>query len=461
MKKKVHFLGVGGSGIGAVAILAQAAGFEVEGSDLQSETPYLSKVKAAGIKTYVGHSKEFLNGVDILAVTPAVFFQPSNPMLDEAKRQQIPTMSWQEFMGRYLHKGKTVVCVAGAHGKSTTTALLGLCFERSGLDPTVEVGASVLEWNSNIRVGSSDIFISEADEFYDNFLHYNPDTIIFTSIEYEHPDYFKNETQYFDSYRKFVSQLRGNKRLIVNLDDAGTHKLMHSLEKTMRSNLSVIGYTVSKPLFETDRTYKVSSVSHDYSTYNFSDPSGETHTVNLRATGRHNIYNSLAVATLSLELSVSFEHVQSVLASFTGIGRRLETIGEKSGVTVIDDYAHHPTEIKASLSAIRSRFPAARVLAIIEPHSYSRTKAVLNYYSGLDELAESIFVAPIYKARDIEDFGMNEQIICDSIGGACTAFTSIDTVIDTVIKSKSDYDIVIVMGAGKSYQIARDILKAL
>lgn len=459
-KTKVHFMGIGGSGIGAVALLAKAAGFEVEGSDLQSDTPYLSKVINAGIKTYVGHESTFLDSVDILAVTPAVFFNPQNDFIDAAKAKNIPVMTWQEFMGKYLHKDKTVVAIAGAHGKSTTTAMVGLCFERAGFDPTVEVGARVLEWDSNIRVGESNIFVSEADEFYDNFLHYNPDTIVLTSVEYEHPDYFKNETQYFDSFRRFVSQLTGSKRLIVNLDDSGTKNLIESIP-TLSEDVDLVGYTVENPLFQTKKMYKVNTYNNNFSQYDYSGPDDKAHTITLTASGKHNIYNSLAVSALCSELSLDFASVSQVLASFTGIGRRLETIGTKSGISVIDDYAHHPTEIKASLSAVKSRNPGKRVLAIIEPHSYSRTKEVLQRYKGIERLADEIFIAPIFKARDTSDFGVSEKDICTVIGPSCKPFTDMQSIIDAVRENKSKYDIVIVMGAGKSYQLSRDILTTL
>ena len=201
-------MGIGGAGMSAAAQIAAAVGFEVSGCDLQADTPYITKIKKANIPVVVGHDVAHLDHTDILAVTPAAFFQSAqHPELVEAKNRGI-LMTWQQFMGQYLHKGKQVVAVAGAHGKSTTTAMAGLLLEAAGFNPTVEVGATVPIWNNNVRIGKGDYFVSEADEYYHNFLSFYPRVIILTMIELDHPEYFGSLDKIREAYSQFVLQLQ-------------------------------------------------------------------------------------------------------------------------------------------------------------------------------------------------------------------------------------------------------------
>src|SRR3989344_8348914 len=206
--KKIHFMGVGGSGMSAVAQIAHAQGYEVSGCDLNLDTPYISKITNLISHIYQGHSADHLKDIDILAVTPAVFFQSThNPELTTAKSQGI-LMTWQEFMGNYLHKNKFLICVAGTHGKSTTTTMAGLLLEAAGFDPTVEVGATIPAWHSNVRIGQSKYFISEADEFYDNFSSYKSDVIILNNIEMDHPESFHTIGRLLQSFKNFIDNLK-------------------------------------------------------------------------------------------------------------------------------------------------------------------------------------------------------------------------------------------------------------
>ncbi|KKU78611.1 MAG: UDP-N-acetylmuramate-L-alanine ligase [Candidatus Amesbacteria bacterium GW2011_GWA2_47_70] len=224
----IHFMGIGGSGMSAAAAIAKASGFVVSGCDLKTG----------------GHDVSHLEDVDILAVTPAVFFQSTHhPELTTAKDRGI-LMTWQEFMGKYLHKGKQVICIAGAHGKSTTTALAGLLLQASGLDPTVELGAKVPAWNANFRVGQGKYFVSEADEYYHNFLNFHPQIIILTMIEMDHPEYFKTFAKILNAYKQFVELLPPNGTLIYNSSDPGNQQLIAALN-AQRTMLKLIPYSLS------------------------------------------------------------------------------------------------------------------------------------------------------------------------------------------------------------------------
>ena len=244
VKPKVHFMGIGGSGVSAAALLAQKEGYQVTGCDLQAETPYLDKVVKAKIDVFKGHDTSHLNDVDLLVTTPAVFYQSSqHPELIEA-RNSGRLLVLRQFLGEYLFKNKRVVSIAGTHGKGTTTAMTGLVFEDAGLDPSVFVGATVKKWRSNFRSGKSDIFITESDEFYDSFLYYRPDVIILNNIEFDHPDYFKSEKEMVKSFAKHVNSLKGDKVFIFNQDSPGIKKLFKILGDSFLSTINVLGYTL-------------------------------------------------------------------------------------------------------------------------------------------------------------------------------------------------------------------------
>ncbi|MEK7111983.1 MAG: UDP-N-acetylmuramate--L-alanine ligase [Patescibacteria group bacterium] len=427
----IHFMGIGGSGVSGVSILAYKEGFRVSGCDLERESPYLPKVRKYISEIYVGHEVSHLGGIDLVVVSPAVFFQSadSNEVIEAKKRGILIT--WQEFLGKYLHRGKKVIAVTGTHGKSTTTAMVGKLLEDAGLDPLVSLGAKVESWEGSTRFGKAKYFVTEADEFYDNFLNYYPEIIILNNIEFDHPDYFKDEESVLDSFRKFVGNLRGEKVLIVNEDDPGVKKLLESLDL---NNIRLIKY----------------------------NPKKDNLGFNLKVPGKHNIANALGVVALGKYLRIKDSLVEKSLKNFIGVGRRMELIGESRGVKIYDDYAHHPTAIAATLSAIRQRYPNSKIWALVEAHGYQRTKALLKNYGGVFSDADEVIVGPIFRARDLETFGISEEsIVKASKKENARAIKSLTKIIEILKEEIKKGDIVLVMGAGKSYDWSRRILKSL
>ena len=264
INKKVHFMGIGGSGVSGVAVIAHSQGYEISGCDLQTDTPYLVGLKKLGIKIFVGHNENHIHNSDILAVSPSVFFQNSTqPEVTLAKKVN-KLITWQNFVGDYLQRGKKLICIAGTHGKSTTTALAGFLFENAKVDPLVVIGANVDKWGGNARIGKGEIFITESDEFYDNFLNYTPETIVLNNIEFDHPDYFKDETMLLNSFAKHIKSLKGGKTLIFNQDSPGIKKLFDLLKVKNLSNLELLGYTISdKPLINTNVSIKAEAIKLD------------------------------------------------------------------------------------------------------------------------------------------------------------------------------------------------------
>lgn len=439
---KIHFVGIGGSGMSGVAMIAHSLGYEVTGCDLNTNTPYIEDLKKTGIKIFDGHNENHLNDIDIVAVSPSVYFQNYNhPEVLKAKKED-KIMTWQKFLGEYLQKGKKVICIAGTHGKSTTTAMASLLFEQSNLDPSVMIGANIKEWNSNYRVGKSNVFITEADEFFNNFLNYSPDIIILNNIEFDHPDFFKDEKQMFESFGKFILNLKSDKILIYNEDDEGIQKLFKLIGEDNLNKLNLHGYTTGGKKIKLDKDKTEFEVDGDKFI--------------LKILGKFNVSNALGVISLAKLFGIPTDKIKKSLGDFTGIGRRMELIGDRNGTKIYDDYAHHPTAIKETLKALRQKYPDKKILAIIEPHTFSRTKALLPLYKNSFNEANEVIIAPIFKSRDTENFGINsDSIVKVSNHKNIKNFNSFDEIKTYVSKNK--YDVIIVMGAGESYKLSREI----
>jgi UDP-N-acetylenolpyruvoylglucosamine reductase len=394
----IHFMGVGGSGMSGVARLAEKMGYTVTGCDLEERTAYAKSI-------FVGHSPDHLKGVDLLIVSPAILYQNSkNAELVEAQKRKI-VMTWEEFLGKILLKNKKMICIAGTHGKSTTTAMTGKMLIDAGLDPIIVVGAYVPEWGGNSRYGKGEYALVEADEFNNNFLNYHPEIAVINNVEFDHPDFFKNEKEVKDSFDKFIKNLVGQKLLITEKDSLGKR-------------------------------------------------------FDLKIFGEHNQKNANMVFLLGKALGISEEKIIKSIEGFTGIGRRMELIADRNGIKVYDDYAHHPTAIKATLEGVREKYPEAKILVIDEPHGYKRTKALLSEYKGVFDSADKVIIGPIFQARDEVDKTITPQKVAEASGHKdAVGVKSFEEIISNFEFIISNFDVIVVMGAGKSFLWAREIAK--
>jgi UDP-N-acetylmuramate--alanine ligase len=415
--KHIHFMGIAGSGMSAVAQITKAYGYQVTGCDLK----------------LAGHSVDHLKNVDLLLVTPAVFYQNnSHPEVAEARKRGI-LMTWQDFMGKYLHTDKFLICVAGTHGKSTTTALAGLLLEQAGLDPTVEVGATVKAWHNNVRLGKSQYFISEADEFHDNFATYRPDIAILTLIEYDHPEYFGSYDRMLESYLSFLRNLKSGGTIIYNADSPGCQQLISQL--TTHSS-QLIPYTIK-----------------DF-----------PKNLSLSQPGDHNKSNALAILRLGNHLAIDNLTIYSVLQNFSGLERRLDLIGEKNGVKVYDDYANHPSSYQATLQALKEVHPNSNIIAVIEPHTFSRLRSLLSELPDAVKLADEIIVSKIFASREQDPGNFTGQNIVDALhhpnAKYIPEFSDIVNHVSSHVKSRAHH-VILVMGSGNSNHLARQIFASL
>jgi len=405
-------MGIKGSGMAGVAKLASKMGYSVSGCDLEDK----------------GHSVSHLKDIDLLVISPAVLYQnKKHPEYKEALDKNM-VLTWQEFLGKVLLKNKKVIAIAGTHGKSTTTAMAGKMLEDAGFDPIVVVGAKVPLWSGGVRFGKGNWAVVEADEFNDNFLNYFPEIIIINNIEFDHPDYFKDVKQLKNSFIKFTKNLKGKKLLIT-----GSDPVINSLDfaKITGSDPAV----ASDPAV--DRKFK------------------------LKIWGKHNQKNANMVYILGRKLGISDKNIVKSLESFEGIGRRMELLGKSNcGSLIYDDYAHHPTAIKVTLNGLRQKYPDKKILALIEPHGYKRTKALLLRYKGVFKSVDKVVIGPIFKARDKFDGSVTpEKVAVESGHKDAVGIDSEKELIKNLKLEIGNYNIIIVMGAGRSSQWAKRLLK--
>jgi UDP-N-acetylmuramate--alanine ligase len=425
----LHFMGIGGSGMSAVAQIAAAQGHIVSGCDLQSSTPYLDKLKVnnSQITVHTGHNPSHLENIDLLCVTPAVFYQNNHhPEVETAQKRGI-LLTWQQFLGQYLHHDKFSINVAGTHGKSTTTALTGVLLEEAGLDPTVEVGATVNLWHNNVRLGKSQYFVSEADEFYNNFSAYNSDIILLTLLEFDHPEYFGTVDKMLLFFQQFIDHLKPGGKIIYNADSPLTSRL----------------------------NFPSSSIGYHLSDYDFTK-------FPLTVPGNHNKSNAMAVINLAKLLNIPDSVTASALLKFTGIGRRLELLGEKNNVKVYDDYANHPSSFSASILAVKELYPKSKLWAIVEPHTYSRLRVMLSELPAAFSKTDEVIISKIFASRETDPGDFTGADIVSALHHPRAQYIPEFSDIASQIKSKTKPgDIVLVMGSGDSYKLSRQILASL
>lgn len=459
--ERIHVIGIAGSGAAGASLLLHRAGARVDGCDADPRSPYTPPLIEAGIGVLHGHHPSHLAGVDRLAISPALRAVPGHPELQAAEAAGIAVVTWQALMGELMAApGRIGIGVTGTHGKSTTTALLGYLLEVAGLDPTVEVGAFIDAWGASVRSGGGAPFVVEADEFGDNFLNYHPAAAVVTNVEMDHPDYFADASAVMDSFERFVRGMAaeptlGGRLLVIAADDAGAGELTARLRdwdgRIVRYGaggaVEATGIELDRAgtsFFLFDRRWRMSLA------------------------GAHNVGNATAALVVARELGAELDPLTEGLRTFAGAGRRMELIADTPRVTIYDDYGHHPTEVRAALAAARQRIGTDRRLwAILEPHMYSRTALLLEEFSTAFADANEVVIADIFASRDTPEAmaSTSADALADAIerasGIPALATGDVDSTTDYVAEHIGEGDAVLVMGAGKSYRIARGLAERL
>jgi UDP-N-acetylmuramate--alanine ligase len=416
MQEFIHFIGIGGIGVSALAQVAQARGARVSGSDSNADpasNPALARLIQHGAECYTGHRREnVVEGVSLVVATAAVGSE--NPEIEEARSRGIRLVSRAEYLGELMaaHAGPTVA-VAGTHGKTTTTAMLGVMLQHAGLDPTVFVGGEVAQLGGNVWIGSpGGPFVAEACEAYDSFLHLHPDLAIITNVEADHLDHYGTEEGVFEGFRKFLGGIAPGGTIVACGDDAGVQRLMGAEESDLRKN--AVFYGIEPGAEVSARSLELG---HNPEFILNNAATGEHARVTLGVPGRHNVANALAAAAAGLTLNAPVGEIAAGLSEFRGAGRRQDLLGEAAldggAALVFDDYAHHPTEIRATLDALRSAYPGRRLVAVFQPHLYSRTRDFLAEFAGALAQSDVLVVTGIYAAREAPIEGVDAAAIVD------------------------------------------------
>jgi UDP-N-acetylmuramate--alanine ligase len=455
--ERVHLVGIGGVGMSALARLYRARGYRVTGCD-RAASPVLDRLTREGIPTAVGHDPGHLAGCDRLVVSAAV--SATNPEVEAARRLGIPVRKRAEALGELL-AGGTGVAVAGTHGKSTTTALIGLILEAAGFDPTCVVGADVPAWESNLRVGAGPYWVAEADEYDHSFLTLRPEVAVVTTVEYDHPDCFGDFASLYRAFAAFVGNLPPGGVLIVGADSPAARRLAGE-----RPDVRVVGYGLADgPEFAgfwTARNIRLRpGGGAAFEVFHGRRPVGR---VESALPGRHNVANALAAFAAAAVLGIPVGVVASVLSRFAGVGRRFEPIGRFRGAPVFSDYAHHPTEIRVTVEAARAAFPGRRIVGVFQPHTFSRTRALFAEFVEALGTLDGLVLGEIYPAREQPRPGDPTgaalfAAVEGQMGGRAVFLPDLSGLGEALAQVAGPDDIILVMGAGDIDEAARRLVK--
>jgi UDP-N-acetylmuramate--alanine ligase len=412
---RIHIMGVGGAGMSALARLLHAQGARVSGDD-RAASPVLDELRAEGIPTFVGHDPAHLEGVEVLAPSSAI--AKDEPELLAARERGLRIWHRGDLISA-LMRDKVGIAVAGAHGKSTTTGMIATILVDAGLDPSFVIGATPAALRANARAGQGEAFVIEADEYDRTFLHFQPTIAVVTNVEFDHPDTFRDADDTLNTFAEFARSVPAGGALITCADDAGCLEMLKRAELLPRGGAvdpggrpAVIDYGLHRGEWRASNVRANTLGGMDFA-FDGVGANGALHgTCSLRVPGEHNVLNALAALATAAACGVPVADAASALGGYRGANRRFEFKGEERGVRVFDDYAHHPTEIRATLNAARTRFPVGNIWAIWQPHTYSRTVALLDDFAAAFKDADHVIVLPIYAARERkEDFSFAENTI--------------------------------------------------
>jgi len=451
VKGHYHFIGIGGIGMSGVAQLFIRRGASVSGSDLKA-TPITDGLSRSGARIFIGHRAANVKGAACLVYSSAI--HPDNPEIVEAKKLGIPLMKRAQALAR-LMRDKTVITVSGSHGKTTTTSLVSCLLLEAGLEPTVVIGGILKNIDTNARMGQGEFFVAEADESDGSFLYYHPDYSVITNIDHEHLDHYGSFENELAAFARFLDRTARGGCLICCGDDAN----LKSLVTANKNRHIFFGLDRSNDIYAERISFDGLSAGFDCF---YKDKLAGT--FRLALGGRHNISNALAVVALGLELGVGLAAIEKALSGYKGAGRRLEVKFQDQAVTLIDDYAHHPSEIKATLAAAKN-LAHARLIAVFQPHRYTRTKLLLDKFAEAFEAADYIIITDIYPAGETPLEGVSAEAVFEKIRERCkdkpAYYLPKDKIGESLLASLKPRDLVITLGAGDitkvSDELARDL----
>ena len=449
--KKVHMVGIGGVSMSGIAEILVNFGFQVTGSN-NVETETTKKLEKAGIKVFIGHNEKNIVDQDVVVYSAAI--KQDNPELVTGKSKNIPIIERADFLGELTRCYKDTITISGTHGKSTTTSMVSLCFLEALKDPSIQVGADIKQLDGNYKVGNSEYFIIEACEYVESFLKFSPKSEIILNIDNDHLDYFKNFENIKKAFVKYVKLLPDDGLLVVNGDD--------------KNALDLIEYTNA-----TSITYGISNKNTDFFAVNIvfdnnGFPEFDVYAkgefygrIKLSIPGMHNVLNALACIALCDYYGINLNPIQKALLSFTGANRRFEFKGTVNGANIYDDYGHHPTEIVATAKALMNK-KYNKSWVVFQPHTYSRTKNLMNDFAKALLNFDNIIILDIYAAREKNTYGVTSKDLADkisSLGKDALYIPDFNDCVKYLKENIHENDIVITQGAGTVTEIGPMLLK--
>lgn len=461
----VHFIGIGGTGLSAIAQVLLERGDIVSGSD-REKSPLLDSVADAGARVFIGHDEKNISGADIVVRSSAV--PEDNVEILAAQDAGIPVYKRADFLG-YLLEGQQVIAVAGSHGKTTTTAMIAHIMESLGRDPSYIIGSQSLDLGTNAHAGNDPEFIIEADEYDRMFLGMNPLIAVVTTVEHDHPDCYPTEQDFSKAFEEFVDRLSPDGFLVGCSDDQGARRLIrYARRNDKRTRTYALNLEFGRPQPDYYAQSRILNKDGGF-TFDFIDNThffsidAVSQRVNLQVPGLHNVANALAALVVTDLLELPLMDAAKALSRFHGTGRRFELRGEVKGITVIDDYAHHPTEIKATLSAARARYPNRDIWAVWQPHTYSRVRLLYDQFVNSFDQADHVLVTDVYAAReDIPTNGFNAHRIVEEMSHPDVHYiSSLNQVADRLLEELKPEDVLLVLSAGDGDKVSDQVLQAL
>lgn len=457
---RVHFIGIGGSGLSAIARLLKESGYEVTGSD-QNASQFVVDLQHEGVTVFIGHHPRNIANAEMVIMSSAI--KPNNPEVEAAKKAGIPVYKRADFLGQLMER-KTGIAIAGTHGKTTTTAMIAWMLHALQRDPSFIVGSTMNNLKVNAHAGSGDTFVIEADEYDNMFLGLKPQIAVVTNLEHDHPDFFPKYEDMLSAFQKFVELLPSDGIFIACAEDEGAVSL---LSHARRKGLNVLSYslqsekTINSPQWMQARSVKANTRGGFDFIANTNLDLSTNMNVSLQVPGEHNVKNALAALSVAAMLGLPLDEAAKALSEFTGTGRRFEIRGEKNGVIFIDDYAHHPTEIRATLAGAKARYPTSRIVAVWQPHTYSRTKTLMMDFAKAFTDADEVLVTEIYASREPQQDFSSAEVVSLMPHASARYTGSLDETKKYLVENLRPNDVLLVLSAGDADKMNGELLKEL
>jgi UDP-N-acetylmuramate--alanine ligase len=451
--KHIHFVGIGGIGMSGIAELLLNLGYTVSGSDLYGSA-ITDRLAELGGTISRGHQAGNIAGANVVVTSSAI--SSENPEVLEARRLHIPVIQRAEMLAELMRLKKFGVAIAGSHGKTSTTSMVSWMMARAGLDPTIVVGGKVDSLGGNAKLGQGEFLVAEADESDGSFLKLSPVLEVVTNIDLEHLDYYSDIEHIKQTFLAFIDRIPFYGAAILCLDDTNVADILPAVKR----RIITYGLTPQADLhadniyFQNGRVY-----------FTVHSQKGSLGEIDLAPPGRHNVYNALATICVGLELEIPFAVIAEALQSFAGVQRRMQKKGEVRGITVVDDYGHHPTEIRATLSAIKTAWPEKRLVVLFQPHRYSRTQGLFKEFLTAFHEADYLILTDIYAASEEPIAGVTGEALLEQIKQHGQRYThyiaSVETMAEEVLGMVRENDLVLTLGAGNIVRVGEDLLTLL